>query len=45
MALSNEIVNLFQPHRAIQLVNNISWVLITPFFLSYCGAWAELPSS
>lgn len=45
MALSNEVVNLFQPHRAIRLVNNISWVLITPFFLSYCGAWAELSSS
>lgn len=32
MALSNEEVSLFQPHKAIQLVNNISWVLITLFF-------------
>lgn len=32
MALSSEAVNLFQPHKAIQLVKNISWVLITPFF-------------
>jgi len=31
-ALSNEEVSLFQPHKAIQLVNNISWVLITLFF-------------
>lgn len=32
MPLSNEELSLFQPHKAMQLVNNISWVLITVFF-------------